>query len=609
MPQPGFHTSVSIAACTALVLACLPTAALAGENVTVAQMARTDTAIQDAIDELQELEEGTDYAEDQILVTYSGKDQAELVQLDEGESVQDALEDAIDDSMVTAAQPNYRYRLLDTVTSSSTLGTAAASSASASASSDPLSSSQYYLDAWDPSFTSSCGANVSAAWELVQTQRSVTVAVIDTGVQLSHTDLNANIDTEHMATVTRYQELQVGTMDDQDGHGTHVAGIIAASAGNGVGVAGVSANAQLLPINVFYQLRGESMCDTASVVRAFQYLDELVESGQLTNLHVVNLSLGSYSAGAEDKLLQEEIAHMRSEHQVLTVCAGGNGDDRGNALTEASYPADFSECVSVTALNEDGTNASWSDYNAYKDISAPGVNILSTFSDEYASYCLASSSTKKYVKQSAANNSYGYLEGTSMSSPIVAGIAALLWAAYPQLTVGDAVTALTSTAHSVNPALNDHSKPVTVTVPSFGRRWGINTVTLPASGSAGAVDAAAAVSWVLEKAQAGSLDAAELTAVSAPDRAALASLSAKKKGFTAKWTQLSAVAGYQLRYRLASSSSWKTSAAIKATKSSKSITGLKQGKKYYVQLRAYRLDASGAKLYGPWSAKKAVTAK
>lgn len=608
MPIRTLQYAVSCAACAALALAGVPAAAFAGENATAAQMASNDAAIQLNIDALSSLEEGTDYVEDQILVTYSGAEDAQLVELDEGETVRSALEDAIDNSMVVAAQPNYRYHLLDTIQlpepdqgTSTTAGSAAVS--------DALASSQYYLGAWDPTFTTACGANVAAAWQLVQTQHSVTVAVIDTGVQTTHSDLAANIDTTHMATITKTQQLQVGTMSDGDGHGTHVAGIVAAAADNGLGVAGTSANATLLPINVFYAERGEYVCDTASVVRAYQYLDDLVESGQLTNLHVVNLSLGSYTTSAEDVLLRQEITHMRSEHQVLTVCAGGNGDERGNALTDCSYPADYDECLSVTSLEKNGTNAGWSDYNAYKDISAPGVGILSTFTDDYAAFCLGSRLYKEDVEQSAANNSYGYMDGTSMSSPLVAGIAALLWAAYPQLTVDDAVEALTSTAHSVNPAAYDRSKPVTVTLPSFGHRWGMNTVTLPATGSAGAVDAAAAVSWVLEKAGTGTLEPATVDEVSAPARGKLTAVTAKSKGFKATWAQLSAVAGYQIRYRLATSTTWKTSAAISATKSSKSITGLKQGKKHYVQVRAYRLDSSGAKLYGTWSAKKAVTTK
>ena len=450
---------------------------------------------------------------------------------------------------------------------------------------------------------------MTAAWELVQTQHSVTVAVIDTGVQTTHKDLAPNLDTAHMATVTSSQQLQVGTMSDADGHGTHVAGIVAAAADNGLGIAGASANATVLPINLFYTQRGESVTETASVVRAYQYLDDLVESGQLGNLHVINLSLGSYASDAEDELLRQEIAHMRSEHQVLTVCAGGNGDSRGNALTDRSYSADYDECLSVTSLAQDGSNAAWSDYNSYKDISAPGVGILSTYTDSYAKLCLSSALYKADVEQSASNDSYGYMDGTSMSSPLVAGIAALLWAAYPQLSVDDAVTALTSTAHSVNPVRYDRSKPVTVTLPGFGHRWGNNTVTLPASGSAGAVDAAAAVSWVLSKASAGSLEPVAEPAVTAPARGTIATLTAKSKGFKVSWRSLSAVAGYQIRYRLATSSSWTSSGAIAATKSSKAVSGLKQGKKYYVQVRAYRLDASGAKVYGSWSAKKSVTTK
>lgn len=614
--------TVCVAACAALALAGVPAAALAGENATQRSLDSNSAAIQETIDSLDELEAGEDYVDGELLVTYSGQDEPQLVELDEGETVESALEDARDDHMVTAAQPNYRYRLLETSPSadegegentaetsglaSSALSTEATASSTSSSS---LSSLQYYLDAWDPSFTSDCGANVRAAWELVQTQHTVTVAMLDTGVQTTHKDLADNIDTARMATITRTLDVKVGTMSDDDGHGTHVAGIIAATADNELGIDGSSANASLLPIRVFYEQRGEQVCDTAMVVRGLQYLDELIESGQLTNLHVINMSLGSYSADAEDAALRKEIAHLRSEHQVLTVCAGGNGDERGNAYTEVSYPADYDECLSVTALDKDGTNATWSDYNQYKDISAPGVSILSTFSNELAQECLASRTDRDAVAQSATNDSYGYLDGTSMSAPLVAGICALLWAAYPLLTVDDAVTAITSTANAVNPARNDRSHSVVSTIPRPGNRWGSITVVLPATGSSGAIDAAAAVSWVLEKSGQGSLDAAPATQIEAPARAVLSTLTAKSAAFKASWKEVDAVAGYQLRYRLATSSTWTTTKNLKATTLSKKVSGLKSGKKYYVQVRAYRIGSDGSALYGAWSAKKSVKTK
>ena len=597
-----WKTMVSGLACAGLVAACVPAQALAGENATAVELARYDEAIQGTIDALDSLEAGQDYVEGELLVTYSGSDDAQLVELDEGQSVREGLEDALDSTLVTAAQPNYRYYLLDSASSAGSPASTQALSSQVlpSTSSDSFSSLQYYLNPWDPSFSSDCGANVLAAWELVPSGSSVTIATIDTGVDPAHRDLAANIDTAHMATITKSLNVKVGSMADGDGHGTHVAGIAAAAAGNSRGIAGSSANARLLPLRVFYQQGGEWVCNTAMIVEAYEYLDGLVESGQLTGLHVINISLGSYQSTAVDERLRSSIAHMRSEHQVLTVCAGGNGDDlTGRPYTMKSYPADFDECLSVTSLEADGTNARWSDFNEYKDLSAPGVGILSTITDATAaSYA---SSSPSLLRQRASHDSYGYMDGSSMSAPLVAGIAALLWAANPALSADEAVSALTSTAHAVNPARNDHSQASG----GFGSSWRMPSYT-PASGSAGAVDAAAAVSWVLENTKLANGAEAVGQTVSAPARAVLSSVSSRNGGFRARWKPVQGVAGYQLRWRLSGSSSWKTK-GVASSASAKTVSKLKKGR-YVVQVRAYRLKADGTRIYGAWSAKKSVRA-
>ena len=597
-----WKTMVNGLACAGLMAACVPAQALAGENATAVELARYDEAIQGTIDALDSLEAGQDYVEGELLVTYSGSDDAQLVELDEGQSVREGLEDALDSTLVTAAQPNYRYYLLDSASSAGSPASTQALSSQVlpSTSSDSFSSLQYYLNPWDPSFSSDCGANVLAAWELVPSGSSVTIATIDTGVDPAHRDLAANIDTAHMATITKSLNVKVGSMADGDGHGTHVAGIAAAAAGNSRGIAGSSANARLLPLRVFYQQGGEWVCNTAMIVEAYEYLDGLVESGQLTGLHVINISLGSYQSTAVDERLRSSIAHMRSEHQVLTVCAGGNGDDlTGRPYTMKSYPADFDECLSVTSLEADGTNARWSDFNEYKDLSAPGVGILSTITDATAaSYA---SSSPSLLRQRASHDSYGYMDGSSMSAPLVAGIAALLWAANPALSADEAVSALTSTAHAVNPARNDHSQASG----GFGSSWRMPSYT-PASGSAGAVDAAAAVSWVLENTKLANGAEAVGQTVSAPARAVLSSVSSRSGGFRARWKSVQGVAGYQLRWRLSGSSSWKIKGAASSA-SAKTVSKLKKGR-YVVQVRAYRLKADGTRIYGAWSAKKSVRA-
>ena len=236
---------VSVLAATSLVYCMTPAVAFAGESATAAEHAANDAVIQEAIDGLGELEAGEDYTTGEVLVTYSGQDQPQSVELSDGQSVADALEDAKADNMVTAAQPNYIYRLMDTVPDS-------AAGEGAATANDKLLAGQYYLG--DESVIGGetvYGADVGAAWKLAKSNNSTTVAVLDTGVQLSHEDLQDNIDRAHMATVTSDGRVNVGSMKDEDGHGTHVAGILSATANNAIGIIGASYNATVLPIRVF----------------------------------------------------------------------------------------------------------------------------------------------------------------------------------------------------------------------------------------------------------------------------------------------------------------------------------------------------------------------
>ena len=324
-------------------------------------------------------------------------------------------------------------------------------------------SKQYYLEPWGESTTTS-GANLYNAWTLARAEQSVSIAVLDTGVLTTHEDLAANIDTTHMADLVRNRDGSVtvnqGTMTMTSGHGTHVAGIAAGVANNNKGIAGTSYNARIVPLQVFYydSFYG-TVTNSVMLLAAYQYLKELIDAGELTDLHVINMSLGGYGEDEEDVAFQKAVKTMRDDYNVLTVAAGGNGDDYGNAVTDKSWPADFDECMSVTALEQNGTNATFSDYNEYKDISAPGVGICSTYN--------------------SSEESYTTLDGTSMATPLVAGIAALLWTVQPDLTVSQAFEALEQTAHALDPN-------------------GANYHDATQTGSAGAVDAYEAVKYVID---------------------------------------------------------------------------------------------------------------
>ena len=391
------------------------------------------------------------------------------VELPEGTTVSEAVAKAKELPGVVHAQPNFKYHLLENAVpvSDADLGDAdlgALGNEMTDLFNDPDMDSQYYLGSWTEPQNGKYGANVANAWKIALSQHRVSVAILDTGIRVDHEDLQDNIDTDNMWDA--YTGTQPGTITsgsnpkgDLNGHGTHVAGIAAGVAGNGVGIAGASGNANIVPIKVFDNQASDPGAETATLVKAYQYL----MSRDIGGLHAVNMSLGSYNAlNADDQALYSEIDKARAKG-ILTVCAGGNGDYTTNKpYTQAMYPSDFENVMSVTALEPDGSNASWSDYNAAKDISAPGVDIFSCYN--------------------ASSKSYRTLDGTSMASPLVAGIASLLWAANPDLSVEQVENAIYSTAHKIEKAdpgynRNDESNP-------------------DRSGSHGAIDATAAVAEV-----------------------------------------------------------------------------------------------------------------
>ena len=330
--------------------------------------------------------------------------------------------------------------------------------------SDEYISRQYYLGAWQASSTSS-GVNMYNAWGLAHTNQEVSIAVLDSGVRQTHEDLKANIDTDNMATIQKFFNgayiVNQGDMEAVSHHGSHVAGIAAAATNNSTGIAGVSYNANIVPIQVFYYDAKEGyQTDTGMLMQAYSYLESLINSKKLTDLHVINMSLGGYADPDEtDIALEKAIKIMRDDYGVISVVAGGNGDGNGNAYTTYNYPSDFDEAFSVTALAQNGTNAKFSDYNMAKDISAPGVNMYSCGID--------------------SNSNYITLQGTSMAAPIVSGIAALLWTIQPDLTVDEAIEAMQETAHALD-------------------KNGANYHSSTQTGSVGCVDAYESIEYVIK---------------------------------------------------------------------------------------------------------------
>ena len=222
------------------------------------------------------------------------------------------------------------------------------------------------------------------------TGQGVIVAVVDSGSG-PHPDLAENLLSGRSIIGT--VESQDGKDIDASGHGTHVAGIIAAVANNGIGGSGVAPNAKILPIQVLDQAGQGDARDVAAGVRF------AADNGA----RVINLSLGG---ATESSSLTQAITYA-NDKGVLVVAAAGNG----GAADKPKWPASLDLTLAVTAVDQANNATSFDQRGDYIDLSAPGANIVSTAKGDYVT-----------------------LSGTSMAAGFVAGAAALLFAAEPRVT-------------------------------------------------------------------------------------------------------------------------------------------------------------------------------
>jgi subtilisin family serine protease len=254
------------------------------------------------------------------------------------------------------------------------------------------------------------------AWARTTGSNSVTVGVIDTGVDWSHPDLASqiwtnpgencsgcrtdNVDNDHNGYVDDWHGWDFVNDDnnpmDDHGHGTHVAGTIGAAGNNGIGITGVTWNVRIMPLKF---LNAQGSGTTADAVSAILFSAE--NGADLTN--------NSWAGGEYSQALADAIA-VADERGLLFVAAAGN-DGSDNDL-EPTYPASYElpNVISVAATSNSDDVAYFSNVGRRSvDLGAPGVDIYSTW----------------------PGGSYRYLSGTSMASPHVAGAAALLKAAFP----------------------------------------------------------------------------------------------------------------------------------------------------------------------------------
>ncbi|WP_432189243.1 S8 family peptidase [Streptomyces sp. Tue6028] len=310
-----------------------------------------------------------------------------------------------------------------------------------------------YAKQWDL-FEATAGMRVPGAWT-TSTGSGVTVAVIDTGY-VAHSDVAANIvggydfisdpavsvdgdgrDSNPADPGDWYATDECGAGTGSSGsswHGTHVAGTIAAVTGNGKGIAGIAYHAKVSPLRVLGKCGGYD----SDIIDAITWASGGTVSGVPANgnvAKVINMSLGG--PGACTSATQSAINAAVSRGTTVVVAAGNDNDNASKYS-----PASCSNVITVAATGRTGSRASYSNYGSVVDIAAPGGEMSTGTANGILS--TLNSGTK-----TPSTESYAYYQGTSMATPHIVGLVALMKSAAPALTPAQIETAVKANARAL----------------------------------------------------------------------------------------------------------------------------------------------------------------
>ncbi|GGF13951.1 alkaline serine protease [Halobacillus andaensis] len=221
--------------------------------------------------------------------------------------------------------------------------------------------------------------NTESAWDITRGSSSQQIAVVDSGVDYNHPDLDGK-------TVRGYDFIDYDYNPmDENGHGTHVAGTAAAETNNAQGVAGMAPNTEILAVRA---LDANGSGSLAAIADSIRYSAD-------QGAEVINLSLG---CDCDTQTLENAVNYAWNQGSVVIAAAGNDG------VSTTFEPASYANAIAVGAVDQYDNKASFSNYGTWVDVTAPGVDIAST----------------------VPNGGYAYMSGTSMASPHVAGLAGLL---------------------------------------------------------------------------------------------------------------------------------------------------------------------------------------
>jgi len=266
--------------------------------------------------------------------------------------------------------------------------------------------------------------NLPLAWPMSTGSSTLTIAIVDTGIDLGHPDLAAKI-------VAGYDFVNKDdNPSDDDGHGTHVAGIAGAISDNILGVAGVAWNPRLMPVKV---LDSEGSGWYSDIAAGITWAAD-------HGARIINLSL---TGGSANSTLQNAVNYAYDKG-CLIVAAAGNDYEHGNPV---KYPAAFPHVVAVAATTYKDEHASYSETGSYVDLAAPGGDSTSSSDPDPYHWIMST-----YWRAQA---SYAQIVGTSQAAPHVAGLAALIWSVNPNLSPEQVESVMESTAVDLGSAGRD----------------------------------------------------------------------------------------------------------------------------------------------------------
>lgn len=324
-----------------------------------------------------------------------------------------AVKSLNENPMVEIAEPNYIYKINKAPT-------------------DPMYSQTWGLgnigqaDPKNQVGVAGIDINAERAWEIQTGTREKIIAVIDTGIDYTHPDLvdnmwtndaekngTAGVDDDNNGVVDDiygYNAITgTGNAKDDQGHGSHCAGTIGARANNGIGVAGVNWNVRMMAVK-FLDAGGSG--SLADAIKAIDYATKM-------GAHVMS---NSWGGGGFSQTLLDSIQRSNDAGAIFIAAAGNEYNNNDNSPT---YPSTYqvANVMSVAAIDNRGAKADFSNFGKKTvHLGAPGVNVMSTTGGKYASF-----------------------SGTSMATPHVAGVAALLWANEPNLTAAEVKARLIAT--------------------------------------------------------------------------------------------------------------------------------------------------------------------